>query len=323
MINVSTAAQLEQQLPLLQAGDTLAVEPGTYDVGLLRPRLGTFGHTAEGTPTAPITLTAADPANPPLIQGSVKLDDANYWTLSHLRIQGTLANTDTLTFNGGTGWSLLDSEVFGARQTGGHANVVVAKIGSWPMPTNWTIADNAIHDAGADATRPGTQHEIYLTAVGNTGRGLIVRNLLYNTPEGATVKIGNGGLANSPGISGVQVADNTMYCNFEQVLLHGNVSNNTVTDNLMVLSTRAMGDGGTVGVYLAGVTGTNNLIKGNYYYAITKPIFNLASTGSFTDGGDNRIRGNPQFDRTASPYFHPRTVPARAYGRYAATNAWR
>lgn len=321
VITISTAAQFEADVPYLQAGQTLALKPGTYNVGAFRPRLVSFGHTASGTPNAHITVTAADPQRPPLIQGSLKFDSANYWNFSNLRIQGTLPLTDTLTFNGGNGWSLTNSEVFGARQTGALANVVVSKV-NIGMPTNWTIAYNSIHDAGADKAKAGKEHEIYLTAVGDAQRGLIVRNLFYNTPEGASVKIGNGGLANSPGISGIQVDNNTMYQNFEQVLMHGNVSNNSVKGNLMVLSTRSQANGATIGVYLAGVTGSHNLITDNYFYKVTTPIYNGQSTGSFKNGGNNQVRGNPRFDSPTAWKFHPTTVAAQQYGRYATKNFW-
>ncbi len=320
--DVSTVTQLNDAVSVLKAGDTVKIEPGVYALGSWRPRLGTFGHHAVGTAAAPITFTAADPARPPLLKGALKLDGANYWHLSRLRIQGTVATTDTLTFNGGTGWSLMNSEVFGATQTGAFANVVVAKTSPQPMPTNWVIADNAIHGGGRNASKAGKLHEIYLTAVGDARHGLIVRNSLYDTPEGATVKIGSGGLANSPGISGVQVTDNTMWNNFEQVLLHGKVSDNFVEANLMIRSTRHMGDGNTAGVYLAGVTGTHNVIRGNYSFSVTRPIYNNDSTGHFTDGGKNKTGADPRFDATTVAGFHPRAAAAKAYGRYAPVSSW-
>lgn len=323
VFDVSTKTEFEQVLPTLTAGDTVKVEPGTYAVGNFRPNLVIFGAHAIGTAAAPITITAADPLHPPLITGAVKFDRLEYWNLSHLRFQGTIAGTPTLTFNSGNNWTLMDSEVFGARQTGALANLVVAKVSSaWPMPVNWVIADNAIHDAGATPSKAGTQHEIYLTAVGNAGHALIVRNLFYNTPDGAAVKLGNGGETNSPGISGVQVDNNTMYNNFEQVLLHGNVSNNSVRGNLMILSTRAQGDGGTVGVYLAGVTGKNNVIGTNYFYKVSKPLYNNLSTGAFINGGGNVIAANPRFNTAAPGQLRPATVKAQAYGAYARTNYW-
>jgi len=318
--DVSTFTQLDHAVSVLKAGDTVKIEPGTYTVGSWRPRLGTFGHHAIGTAAAPIVVTAADPARPPLLVGSVKLDGPDYWRISNLRVQGTVPTTDTFTVNGGSGWSLMHSEIFGAGATGALANVVVAKLTT--MPTNWTIADNAIHDGGANASQAGKQHEIYCTAVGNAGHALIVRNALYDTPEGAGVKLGNGGLVNSPGISGVQVTDNTLVNNFEQILLHGQVSNNTIAGNLLIRSTRALGNGATVGVYLAGVTGRNNLIKNNYLYSVTSPIYDNNSTGSYLNGGNNTIHADPRFDSATPWTFHPTTTAAQAYGRYDHTPNW-
>ncbi len=318
----STVAQIKADVDVLKAGDSVLVAPGTYDMGrgetggVWRPRLGTFGHRALGTPTAPIVFTAADPAHAPLLTGSIKLDGANYWRLSHLRVQGTVRTTDTLTFNGGTGWSLTDSEVFGARATGALANVVVSKV-TFGMPTNWTIAHDAIHDGGAVAAKAGMQHEIYLTAVGNAGHAVIRNNALYNTSEGAAVKIGNGGLANAPGISGVSVVNNTMYANFEQVVLHGAVSNNLIQRNLMVLSTRRQGNGNTVGVYVHQLAGANNVIRDNYLSAVTTPIYASPGSSGFRDGGGNIRSVDPRFDHVLAWSFHPGTAAARAYGRWA------
>jgi hypothetical protein len=323
VFQVSSAAGLEQLAPTLTAGDTVDLAPGTYALGAWRPQLVDFGHHAIGTAAAPITITAADPAHPPTLQGSFEFDGLSYWNFSHLRFQGTLAGKDTLTFDGGTGWQLLDSEVFGARVTGALANVVVAEVQTrFGMPTNWVISGNSIHDSGATKSKAGKQHEIYLTAAGDA-HGLIVRNLFYNTPEGAAVKIGNGGLANSPGINYVQVDDNTMFNGFEQILMHGNVSHDSVVGNLMVDSTRAMGNGDTVGVYLAGVTGSNNLISHNYFSRLTLPVYNNHSGAqTFTNGGGNAVRANPRFDRAAAFAFHPETVAAQAFGAYAPVSYW-
>lgn len=322
VLQVSNTTQLEKIVTTLHPGDVVQLKPGTYDVGSWRPQLTDFGNHAVGTAAAPITITAADPAHRPLIQGALKFDDASHWTFSNLRIQGTVKGTDTLTFNGGTGWALLNSEVFGASATGALANVVVAKIGSWPMPTNWMISGNTIHDAGTNKAKPGMQHEIYLTAVGNTVHGLITKNIFYNTSQGANVKIGNGGVVNSPGISGVQVTNNTMYKSFEQVLLHGNVSNNVVKGNLMILSTRAQGDGNTVGVYLAGVTGKNNVIQNNYFYRVSRPVYNNDSSGSFVNRANPAARPNPQFNTTAIGGFRPRAALAAKYGAYSTVKYW-
>ncbi len=315
-----TVAQLKADVSVLKPGDTLLVEPGRYDVSgrtgtVWRPFTDKPHPAAAATAAAPIVVTAADPRNPPLIQGWVKLDGASYWHFTHLRIQGTVPTKDTLSFNGGTGWSLSDSEVFGARATGALANVVVSSVTS--MPTNWTIAHDAIHDGGAVASKAGMQHEIYLTAVGNAGHAVIRNNALYNTSEGAAVKIGNGGLANAPGISGVSVVENTMYANFEQVVLHGAVSNNLIQRNLMVLSTRKLGNGTTVGVYVHQLAGSNNVIRDNYLYAVTTPIFVGAGSRGFTDGGGNIRSFDPRFDHVLAWAFHPGTVAARAYGRWA------
>lgn len=311
---VSNVAQLTNAVALLVAGDTVRLRAGTYDLHRFRPRLGTFGHHAVGTKARPIVFTAADPAHRPVLTGAIKLDGASYWRLSYLTIRGTIKGTDTLTFNGGTGWSLQHSEVTGAHATGALANVVVASTTS--RPTNFTIAYDAIHEGATNSAKGGMLHEIYLTAVGSAGHSVISHNAIYDTPQGAAVKIGDGGKPNAPGISGVHVTDNTMYKNYEQVLMHGNVSDNTITRNLMVLSTHRQHNGQHVGVYLTTVTGHHNLIKDNWFARLSTPVYSNSGPGTYVNGGRNTVRSDPRFTSLGASGFTPRVAAAKAYGRY-------
>lgn len=311
---VSNVGQLTNAVALLVAGDTVRLRAGTYDLHLFRPRLGTFGHHAVGTKAKPIVFTAADPAHRPVLTGAIKLDGASYWRLSYLEIRGTIKGTDTLTFNGGTGWSLQHSEVTGAHVTGALANVVVSSTTS--RPTNFTIAYDAIHEGATNSAKGGMLHEIYLTAVGSAGHSVISHNAIYDTPQGAAVKIGDGGKPNAPGISGVQVKDNTMYKNYEQVLMHGNVSDNTITRNLMVLSTHRQHNGQHVGVYLTTVTGHHNLVKDNWFARLSTPVYSNSGPGTYVDGGGNKVRADPGFTSLGASGFTPRVAAAKAYGRY-------
>lgn len=61
-VQVKTRDELQQAVAGAKPGTKIVIAPGTYDGGLVFPRL-------YGTKDQPIILTAADPAQPPVIQG--------------------------------------------------------------------------------------------------------------------------------------------------------------------------------------------------------------------------------------------------------------
>lgn len=319
-------ARLETAMAALRPGDTLRIHPGTYGVDL-RPDL----RLARGTATAPIVVTASDPANKPLLLGAVKLDQPDYWVLTKLRIQGTISRKDSLTINSGTGWKATELEVTGASATGAYSNVNIARYTGWPIPRKWVFAYNCVHDGGqSPPERTGQLHEVYVTAIGDTQNALIARNIFFNTPFGAAIKIGDGGIHDAPGPDNVQVANNTMYNNGIQVLLFGRTTGHKIEGNLFVKSTRTLTNGrDTVGDYMLNLTrgaaGTYpNLIKQNYYAGATYPIFDNASAGgSFYDGGDNnRYPAGTGFRSAGCSGFVPTDAHAQLYGRYASRSLY-
>lgn len=316
-------ARMEAAMAKLRPGDALKILPGTYGMDL-RPDL----RLAKGTQARPITVTAADPARPPLFLGAVNLSGADWWLFNHIRIQGNISRRDTLTINSGTGWKATDLEVFGAKQTGAYSNVNIARFNGWPNTSRYVFAYNCVHDAGVESTRAGSMHDVYVTAVGDNGNALIVRNSLFNSPQGAAIKVGNGGVADTPGPQRVQVANNTMFGNGEQVLMFARITDNVVRGNLFVASTRKLSNGDSVGVYLAGLTrgaaGTRaNLIQQNFFSGLTRPLFNNGSqTGTFTNGGDNNVSAGPRFTSTGCSGFRPADAHAQLYGRFASRSMY-
>jgi len=324
-IGPGTNAQdrMKAAMEKLRPGDTLKILPGTYGMDL-RPNL-TY---AKGTQASRITVTAADAAHPPLFVGAVNLSGADWWVLTNIRIQGTISRRDSLTMNSGTGWVATGLEVFGAKQTGAYSNVNIARFDGWPTTSRYVFAYNCVHDGGEVAERAGSMHQIYVTALGDNGNGLIARNTLFGTPQGAAVKIGNGGVADTPGPQKVQIANNTMFYNGEQVLMFARITNNTVRGNLMVGSTRKLSNGDSVGVYLAGLTRgaagtTANLIQQNYSSNLTRPLFdNGSQAGTYTNGGDNNINAGPRFTSSGCAGLKPADTHAQLYGRYASRSLY-
>ncbi len=317
--------RLERAMASLRPGDTLRIQPGTYGVDL-RPDT----RLSKGTASAPITITAADPAHRPLLVGAVKFDQPTYWVIDHLRVQGTIPNRDSFTINSGTGWRVTNTEVFGAAQTGAYANVVIAKYQGWSMPQKFVFAENCVHDGGHVDARRGQLHEIYVTAVGDSANSLIARNTLYNTPYGAAIKLGDGGIANAPGVDNVQVSNNTMWNNGIQILLFARTTGNKIRGNLFVKSTRTLTNGrDTTGFYLLNVvrgsSGTYpNMIEQNYFASTTFPIFdNRSAPGVLVNRGDNNAyAGIAGITTGGCEGLQPGDAHAKYYGRYTSRSLY-
>ncbi len=80
VIVVDNRTDLVQALQYVRPGTTISIAPGTYRGGL------SFGNL-QGTPAAPILLTAADPARPPVFRGGstcLQLSDPSHVELRHL-----------------------------------------------------------------------------------------------------------------------------------------------------------------------------------------------------------------------------------------------
>lgn len=309
VIKVSPGADLARVMTDLRAGDVLRLRPGTYDTGYLRPRL------APGTAAAPITVTADDLSRPPLLRGGLHLTSAAHWRIDGLRVQATVAGRSALYLDGGGWWSITRSEFFGARSTGSYANVVITS-GGGGWPRSFRFAENCVH-GGAMTGRGNTDHNIYVSYRGAPGAGgQIVRNVIASHPQGAGIKLGNGGLADAIGPSGVTVAHNTIANGGRQILLHGRVSSNRITGNLLGMSTAPFTrDPRTTAIYVHDVTGTGNSFGNNYVWRSSMTAYDpgrkLASTG------DNAVRPDPRM--TGPGYcsgWRPTLAGSTAYGRY-------
>ncbi len=299
-------------------GDTLALQPGTYPVGYLRFYPGTLGPTGilRGTATRPITITAANPAQPPLIQGGLQFTGANYWRLWHLRVQATVAGMSALYMNGGMGWSVRFSEFFGARQTNSMANVVIA--GSRGYPRGFEFRGNLVHDAANSTRTDATDHNIYVNFQGAYGSGgLITRNVIWGTPHGAGIKLGNGGAYNALGPWGVTVSLNTIYNSGRAILLHGNVRSNTIYGNIFQRATlRFVNDRRTTLIYIHDVTGPRNVFHHNYGFMASMFTYDVKHRASYGTGNRmyNDSAHNPLLVSSSAGILVPQNPVAKPYG---------
>jgi hypothetical protein len=313
IVTISPGANLSAQLAALRPGDVLMVNPGTYVVHTVRPVL------TRGTATAPIIVRAADPANPPLIQGDVRLWGPSYWVLDGLRIQAIDPGTDALDIFGGTGWIVRNSEVFGALNTNGYANVAIATdtTTGTGAPSRFWFEFNCVHDAARSGRAAHTDHNMYVNFAGNaTSGGVIQNNVIYGAYNGAGIKLGNGGAATDPGPWGVQVLRNTISNGGRQILLTGEVRNNVIAGNLLAYSTQGFtANPATTLIYVNMVGNSTNLVGHNYGYAAN--MFSWGSTVRLT--ADDGMRPNPGFTSVSScSGYHTTYANAAAYGRYGA-----
>ncbi len=89
VIYVSTIDEIFAAVRNAQPGDVITIAPGTYDYTVYQgaQKIDT---AAEGTETAPITLTAADPENPPILTGAnmengyVLQVTGDYWIIENI-----------------------------------------------------------------------------------------------------------------------------------------------------------------------------------------------------------------------------------------------
>ena len=88
---VSNAAELYQAIFTASPGDVIKVSPGKYDYTTY-DGAQKFYTEKSGTKTSPITLTASDPSNPPLLLGTTTSNGyvlhvkGSYWIIENLKL---------------------------------------------------------------------------------------------------------------------------------------------------------------------------------------------------------------------------------------------
>lgn len=313
-------ATLQRLLVNLRPGDVLRLPPGAvYYTNYLRLYKKPHGPTGinPGTATRPITVTSADPSRPATLVGGLQLTGADYWRLTNLRFQATQPGTAALYMNNGVGWQITGSEFWGADRTRSFANVAIA--GSGGQPSRFVFAGNCLHGAAATG-RGNTDQNLYISFQG-TGRagGGVARNVIWATPQGAAIKLGNGGVPTALGPSGVAVTNNTMYSNGRQILFSGYVRNNLIRSNLFVVARSPFThDPRTTQIYVAGAVGGGNRVMNNYGYGASMFTFDPGHrVGYAANFQSNSARANPVLSRPSMcRAFQTGNRAAASYGRY-------
>ena len=224
--------------------------------------------------------------------------------------------------DGGTGWVVDQTEVFGAAKTGALGNVVITGTGGYPRA--FKFSQNCIHDAGIGPAGDSTHHNIYVDYAGSaTTSGNIFRNLIWNATSGENIKVGNGGAAGALGPWNLRIANNTFGHAGRQILLHANVVNTTIIGNLFYYATQGfVANPQTTQIYMHDVIGAGNFVSHSYWFASTMfnydPSKKLALGTGIVHGPDPAFRGA----YTCGSAGWRQTLPAALpYGRWG-TGAW-
>lgn len=317
VITIAPGHNLEAALESLRVtGPTeLRLQPGTYDV---------FERSViaqPGTAQTRIKVTAADPARPPLIRGSLVLEDPRYWTLDHLTFQGVHSGYEALRMNGGSNWMVLRSEFMGAPGYSAKALLNVAKSAS--APHSFRVAYNCFHDGPRN---PPSIHDhlVYVTSSLPPSPSYVARNIMFNNPNGSAVKVNS---------TNVRVTYNTFHnvagaVTLQQASDSASLTGVTTERNLVHTVRRLPGTDRTKVFWASQLDGKPQprpkwRLQSNYVFSPNRPTFlwrSYSSARTVQRAGNTMTTngGNPSFNGigTCSTY-RPGLAAARPYGRWA------
>lgn len=271
-----SGVQLARTMTDLRRGDTLLLAPGVYNVGKVAV------YACHADPANRITITALDPANPPLLRGWWYFLSPDYWTISNVRVEATLRGQGAMQIAGGIGWTIDGVELFGAANTVGYGTLALnghKGVG----PRGFAVVNSCIHDGPTSRTSAG-YHGIYASAAGTGGKasGSIANNVIFNYPGGAGIKLGAGGARGTVGPWNIRVEHNTIFDAGFGVLLHGRLNAESVTGNLMGNFARMSGNSyrgsRSAAIYAHDLQGRRNVVAGNYVYR-TDMLLRLTGNG--------------------------------------------
>lgn len=284
---------LGRAMLVLRPGDTLYVRGGIYPERVAPA-------VVPGESDAPV-LVSAYPGESPLIQGSLSLSNASYWTVRGIDVIANLfgqLNGGIVRFHGGTDWRFESS------------NVRRSRLGSGVLVTgsarNFLLRDLFVHDIFG--LKQGTSD---LIRIDSGSDGIIERSLLVGSPRGAGVRLGSASAAASRNI----VRYNTMYANLgmSNVVVSGESAGNRIERNIMVLP-----GAGYPNVTGSSLAGTGNEVASNIGWASTATLQG-GLAGLIDKGGNLRI--DPRFVSAALGDFHTLAATATHYGVFAVVSS--
>jgi hypothetical protein len=188
---------LTYALGRVYAGQVLFVRGGTYREQIDHVPIH------YGKPGLPVTVLAY-PGENPVLEGSVSLRRPLYWLIDNLDVRGDPQAAKPPSFMvkmiGGHAWTWENSEFTG---TAGRANVMITGFGIGE-PSGFRFSGNCLHDL---PTPPMGSTNLFLGSMFTGARGIVERNVIFNTDGQPNVRIGSG--AGAP--SHVKLRLNTIY----------------------------------------------------------------------------------------------------------------
>jgi len=306
-------ATITKAIKLAEPGDTIVVHGGTY--------VGPAGYGARpGRADAPIVLRNA-PGERVVIKGTLQLEKADHWRVSGINVTRNPADGRKeflVKFDGGTGWSFVNAEVWGSI---GVSNIMVSGSVENGAPRHYRIAGNCIHDNNSAGDAFMNYHNIYLMPGYRSGPGRIERNTMFNAENGAAVKAAGPDAAT--GASNVLIRRNTIARVASGVIIgyasRGiQIRNNLITHQIV----KAPPGSRYVHNYNAAVignhvTGSRNKVVSTALSGFPKLINNTWDSRRPVRGALTR-RITPQFrGKVSCSGFVPAGRPATRYGRYS------
>nr|WP_269809885.1 DUF1565 domain-containing protein [Kineosporia rhizophila] len=305
-------ATITKAIKLAEPGDTILVKGGTY--------VGAAGYGARpGRAGAPIRLQAA-PGERVLLKGTLQLENADYWKVSGINVTHNPAGGRKeflVKFDGGTGWEFVDAEVWGSV---GVSNIMVSSSVKNGMPRAYRIADNCIHDNDAVGGAFMNFHNIYLMPGYNSGPGVIERNIIFNSENGAAVKAA--GPTAATGAADVKIRRNTIARSAAGVIVgyasrRVEVRNNLIAQQVVRAPAGAQYvknyDAAVIGNH---VSGSGNKVVSTALSGFPKLINNTRDSSAPVKGAlTKRIRPAYRSTISCSGYKASRTVAG--YGRFS------
>ncbi|MDZ7733941.1 MAG: right-handed parallel beta-helix repeat-containing protein [Acidimicrobiia bacterium] len=333
-------AVLRASIEALDAGETLQIAPGTYDIG--KVSIDDVGGTAE----EPIVVTASDLGERPQLVGHLLLTRPDHLRLDGLDLRADVQGDPALAVRCGVGWEVTRSDFSGASETKAFSNLLVSgtqpgapnpdgNIACEDEPRDFLIAGNCLSDPYVDPdldqhpdprqrTQRNWYHNLYLSFEGS-GRtsGTVERNIFTGNANGSGVKLG-AGRDNPWGPDNVVVANNTFVSGRTGVVLTETVNDNTLVGNLFDDLEGEVAAGEGVAVFPHNLDGSGNEVSHSLAYDVGVIVAAPVEGDSVIDGVDNRVvDGDPDFvtrddEPTSCRDFDPRDPRADAYGRYGS-----
>ncbi len=307
-------ATKQRAVQLARPGDRIVVSGGTYAEAV------GWG-AVPASKNAPITLTAA-PGQRVVLEGTLQMDGADYWFVNGINVTRNPASGRKeflVKFDGGTGWRFTNAEVWGSQ---GVSNIMISATGRHGSPADYRITGNCVHDNNATGDPFMNDHQIYLMPGYSAGRGVISRNIFYNTRNGAAIKAAGG--TSATGASNVSIENNTVVRSAAGVIIGFGSNRVSVQRNLIGAQLKVPPAGAQwVANYRAAVvgnhlTGAGNSMRGNAFWRYPSALW--TSKDSTRDIAHSSItRAEPAFNSTSScSGFRPKNRIGRSFGRYAS-----